>query len=78
MEIDREKITAAMDLTAQLAVEQLASEFNKTTDEVLISFMESNTCRMLYDDKNKLWWDGPAVVAEEYKAEMQTMNVSEH
>ncbi len=39
-------------------------------EEVLISFVESNTGRMVYDDSTKLWWDGPLSVAQEYKNEM--------
>ena len=39
----RNKNTIAMDLITKMAVEQLAKEQNKNTEEVLISFMESNT-----------------------------------
>ena len=52
------------------AFEELAEEEKKSTDEVLLSFMGSNTGKMLYNDSTKLWWDGPTVVAEEYKKEM--------
>lgn len=45
-------------------------EQHKDIEEVLIAFMESNTGRMVYDDSTKLWWDGPAAVAQEYKTEM--------
>ncbi|MCR4823456.1 MAG: hypothetical protein K5873_11365 [Treponema sp.] len=64
------KITAAMDLTVEMTVSLLSEELNKSKDEILIDFMKSNTCKMLYNDKCKLWWDGPAAIAEEYKAEM--------
>lgn len=60
----------AMDLVAKMAVEQIAKEQNKDVEEVLISFMESKTGQMVYDNSTKLWWDGPVAVAEEYKAEM--------
>ncbi|MBP5443864.1 MAG: hypothetical protein J6Y60_11565 [Treponema sp.] len=66
----KEKTLFAMDLAAVMAVEELADEEKKTTDEVLLSFMESNTGKMLYDDSCKLWWDGPTAVAEEYKKEI--------
>lgn len=69
MDMDK-KITAAMDLTTQMAVSILAEQLKKSPDEMLIDFMQSNTCKMLYNDKCKLWWDGPFVVAEEYKAEI--------
>ena len=64
------KNAIAMDLVAKMAVEQLAKEQNKNIEEVLISFMKSNTGRMVYDDSTKLWWDGPSAVAQEYKNEM--------
>lgn len=61
------KNAIAMDLVAKMAVERLAKEQNKNIEEVLISFMESNTGRMVYDDSTKLWWDGPSATAEEFK-----------
>ena len=67
--MEKEKTLVAMDLAAVMAVEELAGEEKKSTDEVLLSFMESNTGKMLYDDSIKLWWDGPTVVAEEFKKE---------
>lgn len=64
-----EKLNFSMNLTATLAVEQLAKIENKNTDEVLISFMKSDTAKMLYDDSTKLWWDGPLSVVELYEEE---------
>ncbi len=64
------KTIIAMDLVTKMAVEQLAKEQNKNVEEVLISFMESNTGKMVYDDSTKLWWDGPAAVVQEYKNEL--------
>ncbi len=71
--MEKDKTLFAMDLAAVMAVEELANEEKKSTDEVLLSFMESNTGKMLYDDSVKLWWDGPTVVAEEFKKEMSVM-----
>ncbi len=70
--MEKEKTLFAMDLAAVMAVEELATEEKKSTDEVLLSFMESNTGKMLYDDSLKLWWDGPTIVAEEFKKELDT------
>ena len=67
----KEKTLFAMDLAAMMAVEEVAAEEKKSTDEVLLSFMESNTGKMLYNDSTKLWGEGPTVVAEEYKKEMK-------
>ncbi len=62
-----DKTLFAMDLTAKMAVEQLALETNQPPEKVLLDFMKSNTAKMLYDDSTKLWWDGPSAVAEEFK-----------
>ena len=64
------KNVIAMDLVAKMAVEMISKEQNKNIEDVLISFMESNTGRMVYDDSTKLWWDGPLAVVKEYKTEM--------
>lgn len=69
--MDDNKLIFSMNMAAALSVEQLAKETGKSTDELLISFLKSNTGKMLYDDSTKLWWDGPAAVAQEYKAEME-------
>ena len=64
-----DKTLFSMDLTALMAVEQLAKETNQPIEKVLLDFMESNTAKMLYDDSNKLWWDGPDAAAEEFERE---------
>ena len=65
--MSNEKTVFSMDLTALMAVEQLAKETNQPMEKVLLDFMESNTAKMLYDDSTKLWWDGPSATAEEFK-----------
>ncbi len=65
-----DKINFSMNLTALMAIERIAKEENKNTEDILISFMKSNTGQMVYDDSTKFWWDGPAAVAQEYKKEM--------
>lgn len=64
-----DKTLFAMDLTAKMAVEQLAQETKLPQEELLLEFMKSNTAKMLYDDSTKLWWDGPSAVAEEFKSQ---------
>ena len=66
------KKTFAMDLAALMAVEQLASESKKSPEKILLSFMKSLTCQMLYDDSTKLWWDGPASIAAQFKQEKRS------
>ena len=69
-----DKILFAMDLTAKMAVEQLAQETKLPQEEVLLEFMKSNAAKMLYDDSTKLWWDGPSAVAEEFKSQGRWKN----
>lgn len=64
-----DKTLFAMDLTALMAVEKLAQSSQKSQEDILVDFMESNTAKMLYDDSNKLWWDGPDATAEEFERE---------
>ncbi|MDY2839813.1 MAG: hypothetical protein SOT46_05510 [Treponema sp.] len=64
-----DKTLFAMDLTAKMAVEQLAQETELPQEELLLEFMKSNTAKMLYDDSTKLWWDGPSAVVEEFKSQ---------
>lgn len=62
-----DKTLFAMDLTAKMAIEELAQETKQNQEKVLLEFMKSKTAKMLYDDSTKLWWDGPSSVAEEFK-----------
>lgn len=62
-----DKTLFSMDLTALMAIEQIAKETKQPLEKTLLNFMQSNTAKMLYDDSTKLWWDGPSAIAEEYK-----------
>lgn len=64
-----DKTLFAMDLTALMAVEKIAKDSQRPQEDVLVDFMESNTAKILYDDSNKLWWDGPDATAEEFERE---------
>ena len=67
--MEDKKILFSMDLNAMMAVEKIAKDKQRPQEDVLVDFMESNTAKMLYDDSNKLWWDGPDATAEEFKQE---------
>ena len=64
-------VEAAMELTAVMAVSQIAQQEKKPETEVLKSFMNSNTAKMLFDDETKLLHNGPAYVAYEYLKECE-------
>lgn len=63
MSINSEKEINSMDLTAVMAITEIANETNQNESEVLLKFMKSHTAESLYDSKQKLWWDGPSSVA---------------
>ena len=75
--MNREKKVFAMNAVAMLLVEDIAKESGKTTEDVLLDFMQSRTAARLYDDSLKLWWDGPSAVGEWYKQELAATHCNE-
>lgn len=71
MSIDSEKEINAMDLTAIMAVSEIAKETNQSESKVLLDFMKSHTAEILYDSNLKLWWDGPSSVASSFLNEIK-------
>lgn len=61
----------AMDLLATMATEELAEDLHIGTEEALVLFLKSRTGEMLYDDRCKLWWDGPSALCDMVKSELQ-------
>lgn len=70
-----ERNLVAMDLTAMMAVCQIADDTGRDAADVLPDFLASYTAALLYDDSYKLWWDGPDEVAEMYVAESRRAEV---
>lgn len=60
----------AIDLMVTMVVEEIAQKENISTTEALTSFFVSNTGKMLFDEKTKLWWDGPSAIVEMYEKEL--------
>ena len=54
-----DKVLFSMDLVALMAIEEIAEREHKSKEDILISFMESNTAKILY----------AAATAEEYEKE---------
>ena len=75
--MNKEKKVFAMNLVAMMLVEDLAEEWGRPAEEILLEFMQSHTAVSLYNDKLKLWWDGPCVVAEWYKEELAARHCEE-
>ena len=49
----------------------LAEETGKDRKEILTDFLCSKTGKALYDEKTKLWCNGPAYIAELYREELK-------
>ena len=69
----KEKKIYAMNIVAELLVEDIAKETRRPTEEVLLKFMESEMAEKLYDDSLKLWWDGPDALRESYEKEFDAI-----
>ena len=63
------QVEAAMELTAVMAMSQVAEEEGRPPTDVLKEFLASDTADMLFSDDTKLWHDGPAYVAAEFLKE---------
>ena len=74
MAIEKELTKAArnnaIDLMVTMVVDELASELNLDSAELLPKFVTSRTGRLLYDESSKLWWSGPSDIAEMFRAEI--------
>ena len=67
--ISKEKINFTIDLLITMIVEEVAEETGKESKDVLIDFLCSRTGKALYDEKTKLWCNGPSYLAELYMEE---------
>lgn len=69
----REQKIFAMNIVAELLVEDIAEETGRPVEEVLLDFMQSEMAEKLYDDSLKLWWDGPDALRERYEKEFDAI-----
>ena len=54
-----------------MVTEEIAEETGKDRKEVLTDFLCSKTGKALYDEKTKLWCNGPAYITEFYREELK-------
>ena len=67
MAIDKARIQATKDLLASMVIEEIADDKGITEEQAVLDFLSSKTANLLYtDDEAKLWWDGPAAIADMY------------
>ena len=70
MEVTKELITNTMDLLTTMVVADIAASVGISNTHALRGFLSSRTARLLYEEQTKLWWDGPAAIAQMYEEEI--------
>jgi hypothetical protein len=69
--VTEEQKKYAIDIIVTLTVDEIALETGEDSLSILPKFIASKTAEALYDETSKLWWNGPAYIAEMYLAESQ-------
>ena len=67
--VTEEQKKFAIDAIVTLVVDEISLETGEDSMVILPKFIESKTAETLYDESSKLWWNGPAYIAEMYLAE---------
>ena len=70
MEVTDDLIKTTMDLLAAMTAACIAADLGISNTQALAGFLASRTAEMLYDEETKLWWDGPAAIAQMYEDEI--------
>lgn len=68
--ISKERMNYTIDLLITMAVEEIAEDTGKDTNDVLVDFFCSKTGKALYDESMRLWCNGPSYIAELYMEEV--------
>lgn len=70
MDVTQGTINAAMDCVAAMAIEEIASTAGVAMEAAAASFLCSHTAELLFDDRYKLWGDGPSSIVDDYLREV--------
>lgn len=68
--VTEEQKKFAIDAIVTLTVEEISLETGEDVMKILPKFIESKTAAALYDESSKIWWNGPAYIAEMYLEEI--------
>ena len=68
--VTEEQKKFAIDAIVTLTVEEISLETGEDIMTILPKFIESKTAAALYDESSKIWWNGPADIAEMYLEEI--------
>lgn len=69
--ISKEKMDYTIDLLITMVIDEIAEETGKDRKEVLTDFLCSKTGKALYDEKTRLWCNGPSYIVELYMEELK-------
>ena len=69
--LPKEKMNYTIDLLITMVTEEIAEETGKDRKAEMTDFLFSRTGKALYDEKTKLWCNGPAYIAELYMEELK-------
>ena len=75
--ISKEKIDYTIDLLITMVTDEIAEETGRDRKDVLTDFLCSKTGKALYDEKTKLWCNGPSYIAELYMEELKKAEYEE-
>lgn len=70
MDVTEGTINAAMNCVAAMAIEEIAKLQDVPTETAAESFLASHTAQLLFDDRYKLWTDGPSTIVDDYLREI--------
>jgi hypothetical protein len=73
--VTNEQKEYAIDAIVTLAVDEIALETGEDSQSILPKFIASKTAEVLYDESSKLWWNGPAYIAEMYMKEKRLQSM---
>lgn len=69
--LSKEKLNYTIDLLITMVTEEIAEETGQESEDVLTAFLCSQTGKALYDEKTKLWCNGPSYIAGLYMEELK-------
>jgi hypothetical protein len=69
--VTEEQKKYAIDAIVTLTLDEIALDTGEELSAILPKFIASKTAETLYDETSKLWWNGPAYIAEMYLKEKQ-------
>ncbi len=75
--ISKEKIDYTIDLLITMVTDEIAEETGRDRKDVLTDFLCSKTGKALYDEKTRLWCNGPSYIAELYMEELKKAEYEE-